>query len=98
MLEKLMRYNAVQRVILYLQKHRAFDSKQNWFEFPTKRFIPKVTDNDTSERAASVSYSLILAVFPAVIFLFTLIPLIPIPNLEDQVMQFFSDSVARIDL
>lgn len=84
-----MQYNAVQRVILFLQKHRAFDSKQNWFDF-LRNFIPKVTDNDTSERAASVAYSLILAVFPAVIFLFTLIPLIPIPDMEAQVMDFFS--------
>ncbi|WP_138990386.1 YihY/virulence factor BrkB family protein [Larkinella sp. C7] len=89
MLEKLMRYNSVQRVIIYLQKHQAFDSRQNWFDF-LKSFIPKVTDNDTSERAASVAFSLILAVFPAIIFLFTLIPMIPIPNLEGQVMDFFS--------
>lgn len=84
-----MTYNAVQRVIIFLQKHRAFDSKQNWFDF-LRKFIPKVTDNDTSERAASVAYSLILAVFPAIIFLFTLIPLIPIPNMENQVMDFFA--------
>lgn len=84
-----MRFTTVQRVILFLQKHRAFDSKQNWFDF-LRHFIPRITDNDTGERAASAAYSLILAVFPAVIFLFTLIPLIPIPNLEDQVMEFFS--------
>ncbi|RRB06582.1 YihY/virulence factor BrkB family protein [Larkinella rosea] len=89
MLEKLMRFNTVQRVIVYLQKHQALDSSQNWFDF-LRHFIPRVTDNDTSERAASAAYSLILAVFPSVIFLFTLIPLIPIPNLEDQVMEFFS--------
>ncbi|GAB3258300.1 YihY/virulence factor BrkB family protein [Larkinella harenae] len=89
MLEKLMQYNAVQRVIIFLQKRNAFDSKQNWFDF-LRNFIPRITDNDTSERASSAAYSLILAVFPAVIFLFTLIPLVPIPNLEDQVMDFFS--------
>ncbi|MGV3560851.1 YihY/virulence factor BrkB family protein [Larkinella arboricola] len=89
MMEKLMQYNAVQRVIIFLQKHRAFDSKQNWFDF-LRKFLPKVTDNDTSERAASVAYSLILAVFPSIIFLFTLIPLIPIPNMENQVMDFFA--------
>ncbi|MFC5408738.1 YihY/virulence factor BrkB family protein [Larkinella bovis] len=89
MLEKLMEYNSVQRVILFLQKHQAFDSNQNWFDF-LRLYIPRVTDNDTSERAASAAYSLILAVFPAVIFLFTLIPMIPIPDLEDQVMDFFS--------
>ncbi len=84
-----MQYNAVQRAIIFLQKRRAFDSKQNWFDF-LRHFLPKVTDNDTSERAASVAYSLILAVFPAIIFLFTLIPLIPIPNMENQVMDFFA--------
>lgn len=52
----------------------------------------QITDNDTSERAASVSYSLILAVFPTVIFFFTLIPYITfIPDLQKQIMDFFEE-------
>nr|WP_246859540.1 YihY/virulence factor BrkB family protein [Spirosoma sp. KCTC 42546] len=54
--------------------------------------LAQITDNDTSERAASVSYSLILAVFPTVIFFFTLIPYITfIPDLQKQIMDFFEE-------
>ncbi|HKK81102.1 MAG TPA: YihY/virulence factor BrkB family protein [Prolixibacteraceae bacterium] len=37
-------------------------------------------------RAASVAYSLMLALFPAVIFLFTLIPVIPIDNFQEELL------------
>jgi len=87
MIDKLMRFNWFQHLVLFLQKHRAFNSKQNWFDF-LRKVIAKITDPDTSERSAAVAYNLILAVFPAIIFLFTLIPYIPIPNIEAQIMEF----------
>ncbi|WP_323134343.1 YihY/virulence factor BrkB family protein [Tellurirhabdus rosea] len=59
----------------------------NWYDFLNK-FVNKFMDNDTNERSTSVAYSLILAVFPFIIFLFTLVPYIPVPNLEQQVMDF----------
>ncbi len=37
-------------------------------------------------RAAAVAFNLVLAVFPAIIFLFTLIPLIPIPNFQTELL------------
>lgn len=74
-------------VRIWLYDHHPFNSRNDWYTFLKKMFI-KISDNDTTERAASVSYSLILAVFPTVIFFFTLIPYIPITNLEDQVMGF----------
>ncbi|WP_310589825.1 YihY/virulence factor BrkB family protein [Larkinella soli] len=89
MWERIERISWVQNLIQYLKTHRALDSKQSWFEF-LQRFLPKISDPDTSERSASVSYSLLLAVFPFTIFLFTLIPYIPIPDLENQIMDFLS--------
>lgn len=83
-----MSLDAMSGVRNYLQTHRAFDSKNNWYDFLNK-IVNKLMDNDMSERAASVAFSLILAVFPTVIFLFTLIPFIPIDNLENQIMAFF---------
>jgi membrane protein len=48
----------------------------------------KIITLDLDQRAAAVSYSLILAIFPGIIFLFTLIPYIPVANLDIQIMEF----------
>jgi membrane protein len=48
----------------------------------------KLLSLDLDQRAAAVSYSFILAVFPATLFLFTLIPLIPIAHLDVLIMDF----------
>lgn len=87
MFDKLMSLNALQGARVWLRDHHPFKSKTTWYEF-LKKMTNKITENDTSERAASVSYSLILAVFPTVIFLFTLIPYIPIDNLQEKIMGF----------
>lgn len=71
---------------IWLHDHRPFDSKViSWYNF-LKKMIDKVSGNDLSERASAVSFNLILAIFPAIIFLFTLIPYIPIPDLQPQIM------------
>lgn len=88
MFDKLMRLRALRGVRIWLYDHRPFNSRNDWYTFLRNMFA-KIADSDTSERAASVAYSLILAVFPTVIFFFTLIPYIPIPDLEDQIMGFF---------
>jgi len=52
-------------------------------------FISKLQDNQTKQRAYAVAFNFTLAVFPAIIFLFTLIAYIP--NLENvEVMRFMS--------
>jgi membrane protein len=51
----------------------------------------KIITFDIDQRAASVSYSFLLAVFPGTIFLFTLIPFIPINHLDSQIMVFLKD-------
>jgi membrane protein len=89
MFDKLLNVEVIKSVRTWLQEHYPFNSRISWYDFLKKMFV-QITDNNTSERAASVSYSLILAVFPTIIFFFTLIPFITfIPNLEDQIMGFF---------
>lgn len=89
MFDKLLNLEALSGVRTWMHSHHPFNSTSTWYTF-LKRMIAQITDNDTSERAASVSYSLILAVFPTVIFFFTLIPYITfIPNLQEKIMLFF---------
>lgn len=81
-----MSLSALSGVRVWLLDHRPFDSKViTWYEF-IKKMIDKVSGNDLGERSAAVSFNLLLAVFPAVIFLFTLIPYIPITNIEGEIM------------
>ncbi|MEZ0540887.1 YihY/virulence factor BrkB family protein [Fibrella arboris] len=90
MFQKLMSVKALSGARVWLRTHNAFNSKNDWYSF-LSRITDKLFDNDLSERAASVAYNLILAIFPTVIFLFTLIPFIKfIPDLEGQIMQFFA--------
>ncbi|MCP9754265.1 YihY/virulence factor BrkB family protein [Lacihabitans sp. CCS-44] len=51
----------------------------------------KIVNFDLDQRAAAVSFSFMLAVFPGTIFLFTLIPYIPIQNLEVLIMDFLKN-------
>jgi membrane protein len=55
----------------------------------------KVITFDIDQRAAAVSFSLLLAIFPAIIFLFTLIPYVPIDNLDMQIMEFLRNILPR---
>jgi membrane protein len=47
-----------------------------------KFFIRGIQKGDMQQRATSVAYSAFLSIFPAIIFLFTLIPYIPIENFQ----------------
>ena len=53
-------------------------------------FIKLFTKGRTLDRAAGVAFNFILAVFPLILFFFTLIPYIPIPHLYDRVMMMLN--------
>lgn len=90
MFEKLMTLKSLSGARVWMRTHYAFQSKKDWYSF-LKKLFDKISGHDLSERAASVAYNLILAVFPTIIFLFTLIPFINfIPNLEQRILRFFA--------
>ena len=47
-------------------------------------FWKSMVDGAISTRASAIAFNFILAIFPAIIFLFTLIPFIPIDNFQQQ--------------
>ncbi len=55
----------------------------------------KIIQFDIDSRAAAVAFNFTLAVFPTVIFLFTLIPYIPIKNLDLQILNFMEDILPK---
>jgi membrane protein len=56
-------------------------------------FWKSISRGALSMRASGIAFNFFLALFPTVIFLFTLIPYIPIPNFQEQLYQIIKDLV-----
>jgi len=54
-------------------------------------FLKLFTKGRTVDRAAGVAFNFFLALFPLILFFFTLIPYIPIPHLYERVMMVLDD-------
>ena len=54
-------------------------------------FMKLFTKGRTVDRAAGVAFNFFVALFPLILFFFTLIPYIPIPNLYDRLMMAMDD-------
>lgn len=54
-------------------------------------FVDELKNDNLIERSNNVAFNFTLAIFPAVIFLFTLIPYFPIDNLSYHIMSFLRD-------
>jgi membrane protein len=53
-------------------------------------FFQEIGKDELINKASSLSYNFMLAIFPAIIFLFTLIPYVPIDNFQDQLMNLIA--------
>lgn len=53
-------------------------------------FFQEIAKDELINKASSLAYNFMLAIFPAIIFLFTLIPYIPIENFQDQLMSLIA--------
>ena len=60
-----------------------------------RRLITQIEKDDVISKANDMAFNFLLSVFPAIIFLFTLIPYVPIPDMTQQVMSFMSDVMPR---
>lgn len=54
-------------------------------------FVKLFTRGRTMDRAAGVAFNFFVALFPLILFFFTLIPYIPIPHLYERVMMVLND-------
>lgn len=54
-------------------------------------FFKRLSEGELQTRARSLAFSLFLAIFPAIIFIFTLIPYIPIPSFPDKLLLLISE-------
>ncbi|MFA6924940.1 MAG: YihY/virulence factor BrkB family protein [Bacteroidales bacterium] len=56
-------------------------------------FFDGLKNGDINTRASSISFNLFLGIFPAIIFLFTLVPYIPIENFRPQLMELLKSII-----
>lgn len=56
-------------------------------------FIKGIQKGSLSSRASSISFQFFLAIFPAILFFFTLIPYIPVHDFQDQLMAMLKDLI-----
>lgn len=92
MLNKLRSHRIAVRLRTFLQNVYLWETTVSLYHV-IKIFIDKLVRFDIDQRASSVAYSFVLAVFPSLIFIFTLIPYIPIRHLDLQIMQFLANGM-----
>jgi membrane protein len=56
-------------------------------------FFKQVQVDNINSKANAMAFNFMMAIFPGIIFLFTLIPYFPIPNLQEQLIDFLSDAI-----
>ncbi len=56
-----------------------------------KYFIKGIYNGALNARASSVAFNFFLALFPGIIFLFTLIPYVPVDNFQDQLIEILGN-------
>ncbi|REA61652.1 YihY/virulence factor BrkB family protein [Dyadobacter luteus] len=94
MLEKLLRNRHIKQLILWAQRNTLFRGTISLYEI-LLNLVHSNRKFDIDQRASAVAYSLTLASFPAIIFLFTLIPYIPIADLDKQIMTMLQEAMPR---
>ena len=70
-IERLKHNILIDKVIVFLKKIRFRGGKISLY-FILKTFIQKVSQGELLERANAVAFSFTIAIFPAILFLFTL--------------------------
>lgn len=58
-------------------------------------FFKQIQVDNINSKANAMAFNFMMAIFPGIIFLFTLIPYFPIPNLQDLVLTFMAGAVPK---
>lgn len=61
----------------------------------SKFFLTSLSNSALTVRASSIAYNLFLAIFPAMIFFFSMIAYLPIENFHEQLMQLLQDMMPQ---
>ncbi len=94
MLEKVRYSKVFNQIRSFLQGIYLWDATVSLY-WVLKILISKIIKIDIDQRASSVAFSFVLAVFPSIIFVFTLIPYIPVAHLDVQIMHILAEIMPK---
>lgn len=88
------RRRSYRRFIVFLKRLRFHGGRASVYDV-VDRLLQEIKLDGIAKRASYMAFNLTIAIFPTIIFLFTLIPYIRIPNLNLDILQFLSDLIPR---
>ncbi|OFY63313.1 MAG: hypothetical protein A3H98_13055 [Bacteroidetes bacterium RIFCSPLOWO2_02_FULL_36_8] len=91
-----MRNHPVYRKVRWLFQNINLSKKRQLTLYNFIKLLKTEAEKESIRRKASaVAFSFTLAIFPAMIFIFTLIPYIPVKDLSVQILDFFSEIMPK---
>ncbi|MBP6335755.1 MAG: YihY/virulence factor BrkB family protein, partial [Bacteroidia bacterium] len=91
LLRKTLKLSIVKRFIAYTQRVALPGFEKMPVFQVADFFFTGIQRGSIVTRAQSLAFSFFLAIFPAIIFLFSLIPYVPIDNFQDEIMKLIKD-------
>lgn len=89
--EQLLRWKPIRTFLFLLKRIRLGKQNQVPLYDVLVFFLREISKPDLTMRASAITFSFFLALFPGTLFLFTLIPYIPIQDLDVIILDFFSE-------
>ncbi|MFD2786056.1 YihY/virulence factor BrkB family protein [Hymenobacter rubripertinctus] len=88
------RRRSYRRAIVFLKRLRFARGRASVYDV-VAQLLQEIKLDGIAKRASYMAFNFTIAIFPTIIFLFTLIPWIPVPNLDVDILQFLSDLIPR---
>jgi len=88
------RRRSYRKFIIWLKRMRISYGRASVYDV-VDRMIQEIKLDSVTKRASYMAFNFTVALFPTIIFLFTLIPYIPIPNLNLDILQFLGDLMPK---
>ncbi|KAA9332369.1 YihY/virulence factor BrkB family protein [Hymenobacter busanensis] len=88
------RTRTYRRFILWLSGIRFYGGRVSLYDV-VDTMLHQLKLDSLTKRASYMAFNFTVALFPTIIFLFTLIPYIPVPGLNQDILQFLGDIMPR---
>ena len=88
------RRRSYRKFIVWLKRLRFNHGRASIYDV-LDRMLHELKLDSITKRASYMAFTFTIAIFPTIIFLFTLIPYIPIPQLNIDILQFLRDIMPR---
>jgi membrane protein len=83
---------SVKKVLKYLAFKKIAKSSMSLLDFLIL-FFKQIQEDNINSKANAMAFNFMMAIFPGIIFLFTLIPYFPIKGLQDQILTFMEGAM-----